>query len=351
MQPSSLDSAMNHRPHSTNSSSDKPQRRTTGRSAWHGKKTTDRKPIAPSSNQPDFSHHKSEVIADPEFAPGYADTATAATDGLLPGIKPVLELLQAHPQKVDTVYLRKGRHCNGMATILDLCRVHKVKFSLVEPASFSRLYAGQSQGVLARLYEAGFVAVEDIFSSVMDAPLPLVVVLDQVKDPGNAGTLARTLYALGGAGLVLPKNNGVYLGGHAAKAAAGALQLLPVARAGSLSQMLDSAKKQGFTLYGAAMAPNPSPGFSDAIPGDSGKTPARAEQTMPKQVSIYSLVPRLPAILLLGSEDEGLRPGLASRCHELVHIPMQRAFDSINVAQAGAICIAAFLQYHLSRTR
>ena len=251
---------------------------------------------------------------------------------------------------MDTVYLRKGRHGTGMAKILDLCRTHKVKFSLVEPSSFSRLYAGQSQGVLARLYEAGFVSVEELFASVMDAPLPLVVVLDQVKDPGNAGTLARTMYALGAAGLVLPKNNGVYLGGHAAKAAAGALQLLPVARAGSLSQTLDAAKKQGFTLYGAAMAPGLLAGDDGGTSGDAGRSVADKGKALPEQVSIYSLAPRLPAILLLGSEDEGLRPGLAARCHALLHIPMQRSFDSINVAQAGAICIAAFLRYQLSRT-
>ena len=237
---------------------------------------------------------------------------------------------------MDTVYLRKGRHGADMGRILDLCRSHKIKFSLLEPPSFSRLYAGQSQGVLARLYDAGFVTVEHLFDSIMDAPLPLVLVLDQVSDPGNAGALARTLYALGGAGLVLPKNNGVYLGGHASKAAAGALQLLPVARASSLSQMLENAKKQGITLYGAAMAQTTAQG------GEDSKSPASVKH--PEQISLFSLVPRLPAILLLGSEDEGLRPGLANRCDALIHIPMLREFDSLNVAQAGAICMAAFLQ-------
>ena len=344
---------MSHRPPSTSASAAKPQPRASGRSAWHGKNTRGRNEAASSANASEFTKNKSDDLLHPVSGSDAAAPTdiSFSTDGLLPGIKPVLELLQTCPQKVDTVFLRKGRHGNDMAKILDLCRAHKVKFSLVEPASFSRLYAGQSQGVLARLYEAGFVTVEDIFASVMDAPLPLVVVLDQVKDPGNAGTLARTLYALGGAGLILPKNNGVYLGGHAAKAAAGALQLLPVARAGSLSQMLDSAKKQGFTLYGAAMAPHAPPGSSDSVLTEGSKTPTSASYAMPPQTSVYSLVPRLPAILLLGSEDEGLRPGLAMRCHELLHIPMQRPFDSINVAQAGAICIAAFLQYHLSRTR
>ena len=263
---------------------------------------------------------------------------------LLPGIKPVLELLQSAPERVDTVFLRKGRHSKDMDRIVDLCRSGGVRFSLLEPGLFSRVYDGHSQGVVARLFEAGYVEWDTMLGSAMDAPLPLILALDQVQDPGNAGTLARTLYALGGAGLVAPRHNGVYLGAAAAKASAGALERLPVSRVSNLGQALDSAKKLGFTIYGAAS------GISGA--GEPSTGPAPAQPVL----DIFSLDAahpafRLPAILVLGGEEGGMRPGMEKRCDYLVRVPMLRDFDSLNVAQAGGIIIGFFAGNLLSKKR
>lgn len=262
---------------------------------------------------------------------------------LLPGIKPVLELLREAPERVDAVFLRKGRHSADMTAIVDACRAAGVRFSLLDPASFSRLYSGNSQGVAARLFEAGFADLDSLFDKVMDAPLPLILILDQVQDPGNAGTLARTLYALGGAGMITPRHNGVYLGAAASKAAAGALERLPVAKTANLGQAVDSAKKLGFTIYGAAAASSPQ---KVALPdnvqhGKEKESSARALPILPV-LDAYSAAFRLPALLILGSEESGIRPGLEKRCDYLVSIPMLRDFDSLNVAQAGGIIISCF---------
>jgi len=237
---------------------------------------------------------------------------------LLPGIKPVLEMLGSTPERVDAVFLRKGRHGSDMAAIVDACRAAGVRFSLLDAPSFARVYAGHSQGVVARLFEAGFTDLDELLDKVMDAPLPLVLALDQVQDPGNAGTLARTLYALGGGGMIAPRHNGVYLGAAASKAAAGALERLPVAKAANLGQAVDNAKDRGFTIYGAAVAESPA------------------------VLDVYAAPLRLPALLILGSEESGIRPGLEKRCDYLLSIPMLCDFDSLNVAQAGGIIISCF---------
>ncbi len=282
---------------------------------------------------------------------------------VLPGIKPVLELLESTPERVDAVFLRKGRHGRDMERIVDLCRGAGVRFSLLDPASFARVYDGRSQGVVARLFEAGFVDLDEMLAKVMDSPLPLVVALDQVQDPGNAGTLARTLYALGGAGLVAPRHNGVYLGAAAAKAAAGALERLPVSKVSNLGQAVDSAKQCGFTVYGAAS------GYGIEGSGAQGQESSSGDSRQPAQgqrapalaggsekgrptgiaassgkpvVDLFSLVPRLPAMLILGSEEDGMRVSMEKRCDCLIRIPMLRDFDSLNVAQAGGIIISWF---------
>ena len=241
---------------------------------------------------------------------------------LQPGIKPVTELLLATPEKIDTVFVLKGKKGQDTDQILDLCRKAGVRFSLVDESFLTRLWSGRHQGVIARLFASGFMELDEILALAVDEPLPLVVALDQVQDPGNAGALARTLYALGGAGLVVPRHNGVYLGAAAAKIAAGALDKLAVAKVTNLAQALDAALDAGYTVYGAnALTASDPEALSE---------------------SVFSFTPRLPALLVLGSEEAGLRPIIRKRCSAFISIPFAREFDSLNVAQAGAIIISAF---------
>jgi 23S rRNA (guanosine2251-2'-O)-methyltransferase len=257
---------------------------------------------------------------------------------LLPGAKAVIELLLRSPERVDVVFLRKGRHSRDMERVADLCRGAGVRFALLDPAAFARVYSGNSQGIVARLYEAGYVELEELLASATSAPLPLLLALDQVQDPGNAGTLARTLYALGGAGMIAPRHNGVYLGAAAARVAAGALDSLPVSRVANLGHALDAAREAGYAVYGAtARAPR-----ENAVPDGEGKTGQDRGKAVPPLLNAFAAELRLPAVLVLGSEESGMRPGTERRCDFLLRIPLLRDCDSVNVAQAGGILIGFF---------
>lgn len=257
---------------------------------------------------------------------------------LLPGFKPVLELLRSAPERIDVIFLRKGRQDADRERIADLCRAAGVRFSLLEPSLFARIHKGSNQGIVARLFEAGYTDIEELLEQAAAAPLPLVLALDQVQDPGNAGTLARTLYALGGAGLIVPRHNSAYLGAAAAKASAGALLKLPVAKVANLGRTLDAAKERGFVIYGASSG---SGGDEDASSGSTlGKK--GAERPLLAPLDIFRAQPDFPAVLVLGGEENGLRQGTEKRCDFLVRIPMLRDFDSLNVAQAGAIIMGWF---------
>ena len=237
---------------------------------------------------------------------------------VLSGIKPVLELLEREPERIDAVLVRKGKRSQDTDRILDLCRTAKVRFTLTDAQSLDRLCPAGHQGVVARLFEAGFTEFADMLMTAADAPLPLILVLDQVQDPGNAGTLARTLYAMGGAGLVIPRHNGTFLG-----AAAGALERLPVSKVMNVARALDEARDAGFLIYGAAFGEGSLDAFTTRL--------------------------HTPALLVLGNEEHGIRPQVAKRCHHLLHIPMLRAFDSLNVAQAGGILTSCFARQHLEK--
>ena len=239
------------------------------------------------------------------------------TGNFLPGLKPVLELLERDPERVDMVYVRKGRVTTESTRLLDLCRDYGVRFQLVGDDVLSRMAAHAShQGVIARLRDASFMEWEDFLAQAAQAPLPLIVALDQVQDPGNVGTLARTLFAMGGAGLVLPKHNSAFLGPGARRSAAGALERLPLTQVVNLSRAVKDARDAGFVTCAAQKV-------DDSIDPLVEKLP-------------------LPALLVLGNEESGVRPGVLKHCDCSLCIPVRRDFDSLNVAQAGAILISCF---------
>lgn len=238
-------------------------------------------------------------------------------ENFLPGMKPVLELLEREPERVDMVYVRKGRASADSSRLLDLCREYGVRFSLVNDDVLSRMsaHAGH-QGVIARLREAEFMPWEIFLEQAAHAPLPLMVALDQVQDPGNVGTLARTLFAMGGAGLILPRHNSAFLGPGARRSAAGALERLPITQVVNLSRAVKEAQDAGFVTCAAQKV-------EDSVNPLTEKLP-------------------LPALLVLGNEDKGVRPGVLKHCECSLCIPFRRDFDSLNVAQAGAILISCF---------
>ena len=247
---------------------------------------------------------------------------------ILPGLKPVLELLANAPHRVDGVFCKKGLRSPEMLQIQALCRQQSIHYSLVAQEALDRLCHSQDrrhgartvshQGVVARLTALEFHSLAHLLASAPQAPLPVILALDQVQDPGNVGTLCRTLYALGGAGLLLPLHNSAYLGPAAHRASAGALEHLPIARVTNLAHALEDAADAGFAIYGSGAEAN----------------------------SQNALVQPM----VLGNENKGLRPGVAKRCPHMLHIPLARDFDSLNVAQAGAILLGLTLARQFSAT-
>ncbi|QJB55618.1 RNA methyltransferase [Pseudodesulfovibrio sp. zrk46] len=232
------------------------------------------------------------------------------------GNKPVKELLQDDPSKVDFVAFRKGRHDKQLDEIFDLCRTAKVPFKSVSAKDLDFMYRGNHQGIAARCAALSYTPFTELLENATEAPLPLIVVLDQVQDTGNVGVLARTLYALGGAGLVVGQHHGAYLGAGAVRSSAGALNKLPVAKVGNIANAIKDCVNYDYTVYCARMT------------NDSK--------------DIYEATLDTPAVLILGNEEKGIRPGVAKYSHDSLHIPFLREFDSLNVAQAGAIIVSEF---------
>lgn len=238
---------------------------------------------------------------------------------LTPGRKPVLELLSSRPETLDTVFLSED--APGLGEVIGKCRELGVRFRKVRRPDLDRMFPGNHQGVVARLRGRQLLELDQLITLACQSPFPLILALDQVQDPGNVGTLARTLLALGGAGLLFPKDRTAFIGPAAAKAAAGALDSLPLCQVVNLARALDTCAEAGLAIYGSGTG--------------SGSR------------NLFEARLNFPAVLILGNEDKGMRPNVGKRCTEKLSIPMQGGFDSLNVAQAGAMIMTEMLRQRL----
>ena len=150
-------------------------------------------------------------------------------------------------------------------------------------------------------------------------PGAVVLVLDQVTDPQNVGAILRSAAAFGVVGMVLQDRNAPKLSGALAKAAAGAVEQVPVARVVNLSRAIDELSKAGWRTVGLA---------------------GEADQ------GLHEVLDGTPTVLVLGSEGEGLRRLVAEHCDELAKITMPGGFESLNVSAAAAVAL-----YEASRPR
>ena len=171
------------------------------------------------------------------------------------------------------------------------------------------------QGVAMR----GAVLEDADLSDFIGGPGAVILMLDQVTDPQNVGAILRSAAAFGAVGVVLQDRHAPRFTGALAKAAAGALDKIAVARVVNLSRALDVLTNAGWRAIG--------------LTGDSDQ-------------ALDEVLDGRPTVLVLGSEGEGMRRLVAEHCDELAKIPMPGGFESLNVAAAAAVAL-----YEASRPR
>jgi 23S rRNA (guanosine2251-2'-O)-methyltransferase len=271
------------------------------------------------------SKKRSDVYAHAKRAeaPAKADQSDK-NENLVAGRKIVLEFLQHQAAQVDSVYILNEKINPEAQRVIDACRKENIRFALVPKQQLDKMYAGPHHGCVARLFEPGYWDEETLYEAGAAADFPVILAMDQIQDAGNVGALARTLFGLGGGGLLIPKHNAAYMGPGAVRASASALYRLPIARVTNLGRALTQAKERGYATYCATLDP--------------------------ASEDVFNITPRFPAIIALGNEEKGVRPGVAEHCEHAVHIPLAGKIDSLNVAQAGAMILSAFYAAARKRT-
>src|ERR1022692_2419468 len=164
---------------------------------------------------------------------------------ILSGINPVLESLKAG-RPLDRILVAKGAAGARLQEIIDLARRASVSVRFEERNGLDRLAGTPAhQGVVAMGAPQRYAELDDVAPSAQ-----LLVVLDGVEDPHNLGAIVRTVHAAGAGGVVIPERRAVGLTDVVAKAAAGALEHLPVVRATNINRTLEQLKERGYWIYG-----------------------------------------------------------------------------------------------------
>lgn len=170
------------------------------------------------------------------------------------------------------------------------------------------------QGVIAQVASHEYVTVEDMIASAMDkGRSPFFVVLDELKDAYNLGSILRIADAAGVDGVIIPKHRSIGLDSVVAKASAGAIEYVPVARVTNIAAVLrDLKQNHGFWVFGTA-----------------------AEGSVAYDKADY----KGSIAIVIGSEGEGMRDVVTKECDFLLSIPMAGNVNSLNAAVAAGIVI------------
>lgn len=226
---------------------------------------------------------------------------------VLAGIHPVREALRAG-RPIERVSIARGSGGARLQEIIELCRQAGVPVRFEPREALDRLSRNAPhQGVVAVAAAQRAASLDDVL-----ARAGLLVVLDGVEDPHNLGAVIRTAYAAGATAVVAPERRAAPLSEAVAKAAAGALSLLPVVRVTNINRALEQMKQAGFWIYGV---------------DERGST------------AYYDAEYSDPAALVFGSEGRGLHELTRKRCDFLLRIPMSGQIASLNVSVAAGVVL------------
>lgn len=237
------------------------------------------------------------------------------------GRNPVLEALKAQAT-INKLWVAKGERKGSILEIIALAKAAKIQVQEVERIKLDHMFPKQNhQGVAASLATADYVEWQAIVDYAhAQGEDPLIVVLDELEDPHNLGAILRSVDAVGAHGVIIPKRRAVPLTDGVAKASAGAIEHVRVARVSNITQVLDALKKQGIWVVGASM----------------------------EGQRVYEQDLRGPLAIVIGSEGKGIGRLVGEACDFLVSIPMQGKINSLNASVAAGLLLYEVYRQRLS---
>ncbi|HZG73255.1 MAG TPA: 23S rRNA (guanosine(2251)-2'-O)-methyltransferase RlmB [Chondromyces sp.] len=241
------------------------------------------------------------------------------TKEFIAGRNPVLEALKSE-REINKIWIAEGSQKGPMQQIIKKAKEANVLVQFVPKQKIEQMVKENHQGVVASVAAYDYAEIDDLFAKAeQSGEPPFFLLLDEIEDPHNLGSIMRTADAVGAHGIIIPKRRAVGLTATVAKSSTGAIEYIPVARVTNLARTIDELKERGIWIAG-----------TDA----SGQEDYR------------QLDGSLPLGLVIGSEGRGMGRLIKDKCDFLIRLPMAGRVTSLNASVA-----ASLLMYEIYRKR
>lgn len=221
---------------------------------------------------------------------------------------------------INKVMVSQHLNQNVQQTLYRESKKANVVMQKVPKQRLDQLAKGNHQGVIAYVAAYRYATMDELFQKAAERnEAPFFIILDELEDPHNLGSILRTADATGVHGVIIPKNRSVGLTETVAKTAAGALEHVPVVRVTNIADTLDKLKKEGMWVAGTA--------------GDAKND----YRTLDGQLSIA---------IVIGNEGKGMTRLVQKNCDWVLRLPMKGHNASLNASVACSL-----LMYEVYRQR
>ena len=234
-------------------------------------------------------------------------------EGQLEGRNALQEALKAG-RTIDKVFIASGETDRGLQRLAAQARDGG---AVVVPVDRRKLDAMSTthahQGVIALAAAHAYYTIDDLLEEAASrGETPLLVICDELADPHNLGAILRSAECAGAHGVIIPKRRSVGLTATVAKASAGAVEYMKVARVTNINSAIAELKEKGVWVFGTA-----------------------AEGSIP----MYKADLTGPAAIVIGNEGDGMSPLVRKNCDVMVNIPMKGKISSLNASAAASILL------------
>ena len=243
---------------------------------------------------------------------------TEQTEGLIVGKHPVLEALRSGRQ-INKIFVSDSAKKDVSIAIIGEAKKLNIIVQIVDKRKLDQLAPQMNhQGVVAQAAAVDYVELEDLLAiPAQKGETPFFLILDEIEDPHNLGSIIRTAECTGVHGVIIPKRRSAGLTATVLKTSAGAAEHVPVARVTNLVQTMEQLKEAGIWIAGTDLE-------------------AKAD--------VYKQKFDMPLAVVIGNEGKGIGRLVKEHCDFLVKLPMAGQLNSLNASVAAGVIMYEVLR-------
>ena len=227
------------------------------------------------------------------------------------GRNSVIELLKSG-KDINKLYVQKGERHGSILEIISLAKNNKVLVQEVEKNKLDQMsQTNKHQGVIAIIPPFDYCDVDDIIEYAKSKnEKPFIIILDEIEDPHNLGSIIRTAECCGVHGIIIPKRRSASVNSTVSKASVGAVEYMRIARVNNINDTIKELKENDVWIYGTEMNGE---SYYNEVKYDSGVG------------------------IVIGNEGTGMSRLVKENCDFLIKIPMWGNINSLNASVSAGI--------------